>query len=685
MVRFFVGVLVAVAIVVGVALWFGLSIDQPPGETRPRSSHHAGGPHPEYGPELYASVKLAPLPPAPAKQAYTIPIEPCLVVVREKQEVSSPKDGHLLFVGQDVTGLQNVQEVPGRRVRTIEVFDGKEVKERKYRPLEEGDFVEFEQVVAVIDPALAINDLAGKETKLIAARADHVASKDILVESKKRWERLKDLQRQGKQIVTDEEFGTAQVTYYKYLGEEVTKAQAILLADAEKAQANLILTQHFLKSKLPGKSIVKKIYKYSGEGIKAQEPILQLNNISRLRVEGSAGSQFLPLVRAGMECYLEPSVEMAPRQPLINAHRAEVNSVATCADGEHFVSGSEDKTVCIWQRGHTAPLYQLYHSSPVRVVACNPKNHTMLAGCADGTIVLWDLSKNPPVKQALEVHHRGAVSALAFSPDGQFFASGGEDNSIVMWKSGGEKLYTFDSEDGHQGTITALNFTPQCKLVSAARDNTLRIWSLYQKGAEAGGVIANRGGNVNQLGVSTDGRYVLFDQGRTLQLIDSTTGLTVAALNNLAGANPFDTLALFSPDGQLMLTGGAGEGRLSLWKTPTPEDRGYQVRELVTSTKERSAINTAAFGPAGKHFAVTGSKDGYVHLWALPDAEAVKNHRIFVDANGDPLHLDLVEQALDGNKTRVVVNVQNPQDEQHQERLLPGQRVTVVVMVAPPK
>src|SRR5262249_13093469 len=138
--------------------------------------------------------------------------------------------------------------------------------------------------------------------------------------------------------------------------------------------------------------------------------------------------------------------------------------------------------------------------------------------------------------------------------------------------------------------------------------------------------------------------------------------------------NPFDTLALFSPDGTLMLTGGAGEGRLHLWKTPTPEDRGYQVRALVTG--DRTAITSAAFAPEGHRVAVTGSKDGYVHLWQLPDPEQVNNHRILVDANNEPLHLDIVERALDASKTRVALTIYNPQD-----RLLPGQRVTLVVLL----
>jgi hypothetical protein len=96
------------------------------------------------------------------------------------------------------------------------------------------------------------------------------------------------------------------------------------------------------------------------------------------------------------------------------------------------------------------------------------------------------------------------------------------------------------------------------------------------------------------------------------------------------------------------------------------------MQELVT--KDRAAITCGAFAPVDNSFAVTGSKEGYVHLWKLPSEIAVKNHRIMVDATGAALHLDFVDRSLDGSKTRVSVNVENPQ-----ERLMPGQRVTVVV------
>jgi WD40 repeat protein len=688
MFRWFVGVVLTAALVVGGVLYFGMD-DNPPISTQPNTGP-AG--HPQFGPPLYDAVKLEPLPAAPARSVNYLPIEPCTVIVRDKQDLSSPKDGHLLFVGRDVTDERVVSPDTGAKVELMNVFDGKEVVQRTYLPLKEGSVVDFDQIVAVVDPSLAFNDYASKQAKSVLAKVDHDGSTAILQEAQNRLERLDVLKRKG-QLVTDEEWGTALVTVAKYRSEETTKVEAMKVADLDMFQAKLILSQHFLRSKVQGKSVVKKAYKSPGDGIKAQETILQLHGISRLRIEGAAGAQYVAMLHAGLECYLEPSVEMSPSQPLIKAHRGEVNSVAVCSDGEHFVSGSEDRTVCVWKRGLETPVFQLMHPSAVRVVACSPKNGFLLAGCADGHIYLWDLSKDKPAATRLEAHHRGAISALAFSPDGEFFASGGEDYAIHLWKSSGEELYPLDAEhgveEGHQGTITALTFTPQCTLVSAARDNKLRVWQLYRQGVIAQGLpIENRGGTVSQLGVSADGRFLLFDKGPSIQLIDSANEKdrkTVSVLDNLAGANPFDTLALFSPDGQLMLTGGAGEGRLHLWKTPMDfktmtRDRGYQVRELV-SGKDRSAITCAAFSPATASFAVTGSKEGYVHFWRLPDKEAVENHRVFRDANNLPLRLDLVEHALDGNRTRVAVNIQNPQDTQRQERLLPGQRVTLVVMV----
>jgi WD40 repeat protein len=692
MFRVFIVLLVAFAIAGGVAYGLGWLDDLDLiKDTLPSRSAETSTPPPELGDLLYPAVEAKPLPEVAMRDTTALAIEPCHVMVRDKQPVSCPKDGKLLYIGTERSD-SDPPLFPPRPLISIKLFDGMEVKTYKYRPLEEGDIVEHDQIVAVVDPALAMNDLLGKSFKVAAAIAEHRATESIFTETKKRLQNLVDLKNSGKGIVTVVEMGDAEVAVAKYAGDEKVKKEAINTAKNEEAQAEIVLRQHFLRCELPGKSKVKKIFKSNGGGIKAEEDVVELHNLSRLRIEGAVDSQFVSTLRRHMDtahCYLEPSVELHPHGDLMKAHRAEVTSVAVCYDGEHFVSGSEDHSVYIWKQGRPGPLpIPLVHKSAVRVVACSPKSMHVLVGCADGSLTMWDLTDlKKPQPTHFPVKHRGPVTALAFSPDANFIASGGEDNAIFLWKAGGEQLYGIDSDhnvdDPHQGTVTSLHFTPQCTLVSAARDNTLRVWELHKKGAKQLHKVMNRGGAVSQLGIKGDGSLMLFDKGKTLQLMSVADGSTVwSVLDNLAGTNPFETLALFSPDGELMLTGSAGEGRLHLWKTPTPQERAFRVRELVTT--DHSAITSAAFFPGNKRFAVTGSKDGYVHLWKLPGEDAVNEHVIKLDANKQPLRLDLIDTDVQGGKTRVAVNVYNPPDPHDSHapgRLTPGQPVTLVVVL----
>src|SRR5207244_844453 len=112
---------------------------------------------------------------------------------------------------------------------------------------------------------------------------------------------------------------------------------------------------------------------------------------------------------------------------------------------------------------------------------------------------------------------------------------------------GGQLLYAFEPEHGvdnpHQGTITALHFTPQCRLVSASRDNTMRIWELREKGAHlVGEPITGRGGSVGNLGVSSDGHWGLLDKGKILQVVSLADRRTMSVVQNPSGTTPFETL-----------------------------------------------------------------------------------------------------------------------------------------------
>jgi WD40 repeat protein len=742
--RFFLTVLLAVGVAAGVAYYYEL----PPfaKDTTPGGGEHPD--HPDHKPvqlgKILYTVQAPSLNPIVDRadpdvqkligQPIVVP-ESHLVTI-DKQEASSSKDGNISVIGRTVPGKKDNAEIkdkgevryiigepadkkhPGSIFQpTVSFFVEGEKYDYDYRRLKEGAIVEQGQIVALIDPTKAVNEIASKIAKIRFAKEDYKAAVAMAEEAQARLNRLDDLKRRDPRVVTAEEYSAAVLTRDKHKYEAASKKEQITVQDREYDQAVADYHQHEIRCVMPGKSIVKQIYKNMGDGLKNQEPVLQLHNISRLRAEGAVEAQYFDLLASRFKqarVILEPSQESAPESAR-KAHFGEINAVAVSRDGNTFVSGSEDRTICVWRRNQVGPPDMLWHSSPVRALACTPpgsKQDLCAAGLADGRIVLWDLSQagKSGVKPVLEIRdaHRDAVSALAFSPDGKWIASGGQDNMIVLWETGKEKaVYPFDAEHGvdnpHSGTVTALSFTPEGKLVSAARDNTLRVWQLHENGAALESERGGRSGTVANTGVTgTAGdQWMVYDRGRTLQLLSVKDQRTMAVLNNSSAATQFETFVLFSPDGALMLTAGAPEGRMQLWRTPgrfefrqgnkteVRDLRGFEVRQLVPT--ERAAVTCAAFAPNGQ-FAVSGTKDGYVHVWSLPTRQEVAAHRISTNREkvGDtqaevPLRLSNLDRALDAGKIRIGVEVQNlevhnpesPEDSHF--RLIPGRRVTVVI------
>src|SRR5207247_1737185 len=131
------------------------------------------------------------------------------------------------------------------------------------------------------------------------------------------------------------------------------------------------------------------------------------------------------------------------------------------------------------------------------------------------------------------------VTALDFSPDGKYFVSGAADGSIILWSTDKfDVVYRVggDHVDPHHGAITSVHFTPQSRLVTAALDNTVRVWSLKEKNADLDfDALTGRAGSVGQLDVTADGKWLVFDQGKTLQVRSVTDGRMINTLQNPGG------------------------------------------------------------------------------------------------------------------------------------------------------
>lgn len=589
-------------------------------------------------------------------------ISECRLTIPDKQDVPSQLDGLLLAIGREIKADETV---PADRL--VVVNQGDQV--RRFYRLREDDMIEAGAQLAQLDDRKARDEFAIKDSKVAAGIADLAASEKTRDEAKARYERQLRL-RSGTVATSEEELRSAKLNWDRYFFETRSKKEAVKLAELERNQARTVLEQHEVRSAIPG--IIKAIHKKRGEAVRAMEPVFQIYDLSRLRAEGLVDLEFRSRLGKGMTAMVEPTRPEGPEQTLVG-HLQEVTAVAVSNDTKRplIVSASEDGNVHVWDRFSRMEARVLTHPGSVRAVACTPPGasaHWCVTACGDGNARIWDLSRNDdkPLRQ-LTGGHKGAITCLAFSPDGATCATGGEDREVCLWNtSTGELRYRLPAE--HRGAVTSVQFTPQAQLVTAGRDHTVRLWDLRQKSASLMTRIDRRSGDVAAPGASPDGRSLLLDQGKVLRILSLPEKRTEGVLENPGEATPFTTFALFSPDGRMILSAGAAEGRLQLWRMPTQTTRAYEVRQFLA--KERSTPTCAAFAPDGS-FLVTGTRDRQVLIWPLPTRTEVEK----------PLtaRLVLVEQAVESSarQAKVWAEIVNPPDPML--RLLPGTNVTLAI------
>jgi WD40 repeat protein len=581
-------------------------------------------------------------PAAPARRVREpIVIPNSRLAVIDKVDVPAQRDGVLSFIGIEVKKGEKVapEDSPV------------EINGVQFRRLKEGDRVEANQLVAMVDETLARADYAIKAAKLKSAEADDKAAVRLRDEYKARWDTQVKLKAQVGGATSTEDVRAAQASYEKAYYEAVSKREAIAVAEQEVNQARKTLEMYEIRCKIPG--TVKTLYKHGGESVKNLESVLQIQNYDKLRVEGMVGIQYVQDFRKLKEVVIEPTYRDSPSE-LFYGHRLDINCVAVSKDAK-IVSGSEDNMAMVWECGSPEPRRILRHPSAVRAVACTPPTaeaNWCLTGMMNGRSWIWDLKDKDSSQPIVELkgQQRGPIKCAAFSPNGKICATGDELGTITLWNAAtGEWLYDLT---GHRTMVTALHFTPDSHLVSASRDNTVRFWRLNEKSGEElkDDMIRRRSSAVGQLGVSPDGKKVLDEQGNEMRILSLEKGTIDGILVNPSQASTFRTVALFSPvDARVVLTTSVGsDGTLQLWRTE--KLHSYELRELISG--DIAKVNCAAFAPNGA-FVVAGIKDR-LYVWTMPTKEEIENQLTAAITNIE----SIVESSE--SKVRIMAEFTNP-------------------------
>ena len=195
-----------------------------------------------------------------------------------------------------------------------------------------------------------------------------------------------------------------------------------------------------------------------------------------------------------------------------DAHSDCINTLAMY--NGHFLSGSDDKTVKIWNlknfdwtyetlnqrysvksiafssfiainNGNSFNVYNNYskfarfdtltgHNQSVESLAIIPSNENIVSGSRDNTVKIWN-STAFRLKATLE-NHTHWVNALAIIPSNENIVSGSNDKTIKVWNS--KKFILIKNLKEHDKAVTSFAIIPSNEnIVSGSWDETIKVWN----------------------------------------------------------------------------------------------------------------------------------------------------------------------------------------------------------------
>jgi WD40 repeat protein len=280
-----------------------------------------------------------------------------------------------------------------------------------------------------------------------------------------------------------------------------------------------------------------------------------------------------------------------------------IMDMAWSPDGSRFATGSNDKTVIIWDVKSGEQIQRITKiEMKVIQVEFSSDGNSIFVLSEDSHIVAWDIRTGTPLKDIRSVSN---IRKLTWSPNSALLAGGGENN-VFVWGSEDQKLkYVFDNAVNSE--TRDLQISPDGSILGILLPD-----SLVLRDIKTGEVLNSQtrapsegARSISSFAWSPDGKFLAtgWEDGRVI-LFDSHGGEIVRRFDSAGGYDIVSAL-VFSPDGRKLAAGTARS--TTIWSV--------ENGEVFHVLGNQPQFDTIEWSADGRMIAATGLFNNKLEVW----------------------------------------------------------------------
>ena len=286
---------------------------------------------------------------------------------------------------------------------------------------------------------------------------------------------------------------------------------------------------------------------------------------------------------------------------ILSGHTNAVICLTFLSDGKSLISGSNDKTVKLWDIQTGGVVKTFYgHSDGVLSVSISADHTRIASGSWDQTVCLWDIQTGEPI---CIIKQEDYVTHVSFSPTNPQQIISISHDKIWQWDANGHQIPpTYD------GTYIA--FSPDHTQFALCNGNVVTVQNSDSRAIVAEFDVADNG--VCYCCFSPDGRLFVAAAGRTAYVWDITSP-NPYLIETFVGHTDFIASIVFSSPSSLISV--SDDQSVKFWQISTLSTNAVTADQQSALSMSPPILSVSLQARAG--IAISSDANGVMKTWDI--------------------------------------------------------------------